>query len=494
MKRFISILLLVILSISFSGCTNLNQHKMIKTKAPTNESLSIKGKWIINDYRVLNGTSNFGKELKGQEIEISDDYIRILGDSYSNISYKLKIVKNDYVISYETNYSVKDLDINQDTTEVFSAIDKNNILFEFFKGSNDKSFIFYRGILFNVKFIGDINEKEINEEEKSYDIADDKKEDEVVNKKNNDYDDPVAVYFGIKSKKETGENEKEETYKTIFISFKDGVLNESEKEDEIIIPRLSGIWSIKKYIGKTNGHRHEYFSAQPIDGKEEESEKSLKPTDVNNNIYRSIKYIGNDYVATEVYEGENFVGDYNKYEVIPVDNLISELPVNIGDIFSTEGTNLFKQEYDKAIASIPKEEIKDYSPYINYSNFSMERSNGKWNMIAKISPSYNGEGSGYDYLLNLRPNKKLINYDLLSIPWKTLNRSVPLLKDAFISPNNRIAIVVTNGKLLVYEIENGEITDNLLGSISLDNDDEIVMAEWCTGDYYVSKWEKPFLD
>lgn len=493
MNKYLSILLLFLLSLSLIGCKDFDNHKTVKTRAPLNESLSIKGIWEVLSYKVLSDDVEADEQLNkliGSTIEVGNNYTRVFEERYSNSTYKLKIVNKSYVISYESRYTVNDLNLDSESLEVISVINKNNIIMEFFKENSNEGFIFYNGVLFKVKFVGGINKEDDNEVNKDFDNQQDK------NDSNNEYNDSIGLYLGIKCKKK---NENEETYKTIFISFKDGILESKEKNNQIIMPRMRGIWTINKVNSEVDGYRHEYFEAKSIElknieDKQKKSEDGNFNRHDNTNTYRSIKYIGNDYIATEVYYGENFNGEYNKYEVIPIDNITSELPINIGDIFSSEESNLFKQEYEKNINSMDKDERKNYSKSIDYSNFSLERYNGKWNVIGKISPAYNMEGEGYDYSLNLRPNKKLINYDLLSIPWKTLKRKIPLIEDAYISPNNRIAIIVTNGKLLVYEIQNGALKDSPLGSVVLNSEDEIIMAEWCTGDYYVDRWRKPFLE
>lgn len=497
MKRYLSILLLFLISLSLIGCEGLDKHKIVKTRAPSNNSLSIKGKWEVLSYRTLSDDVESDDKLDkldkliGSTIEIGDDYAKIFDEIYSQSYYKLKIVNNDYVISYESEYTVNDLDLDKDSVEVISVINKNNIIMEFFKTNSQEGYIFYKGILFEVNFLG-----KINEEDDSNIINEDYSSKTDLNDSNKEYNDPIGLYLGIKCKEA---NDAEETYRTIFISFKDGVLETKERNNKIIMPRMRGIWTISKANNELGGYKHEYFEAKPIESKiienkEEKDEEINIDRHYDTNTYRSIKYIGNDYIATEVYYGNEFKGKYNQYEVLPIDNINSELPINIGDIFSSEESDLFKQVYEKTLNGMSDEEKNKYSQYINYSNFSLQRYNGKWNIMGKISPANGVEGEGYDYSMNLRPNKKLSNYDLLSIPWKTLKRKMPLIEDAYISPNNRIAIIITNGKLLVYEIQNGELKDSPLGSLVLNNEDEIIMAEWCTGDYYVDMWRKPFLE
>ncbi len=255
---------------------------------------------------------------------------------------------------------------------------------------------------------------------------------------------------------------------------------------------MNGIWNINKKFIKSN-YYYEYFDAKPINYKNPINNDNKNLENINKNRYLSINFVGNDYIATEVYEGNNFKGEFSKYEVLPIDNITSNLPIVISDIFDNDANKDFKQTYNNIIDGFSKEEKEKYSPYVNYSNFSLKRVNGKWTIVGKISPAYGMDGSGYDYTLNLKQNKKLLNYDSLLIPWKTLKRELPGIKDAFTSPNKRIALIVTEEGLIIDEIESSKINNVPLDVIEMDKNDEIIMAEWCIGDY-VDNWEKPFLN
>ncbi|WP_252231502.1 hypothetical protein [Clostridium sp. ZBS15] len=485
MKKFINIFLVVFISFFIIGCNDVAQNKIYKIKAPENKSLSIKGVWQINDYKILDNDiySISNKKFSvGENIEICNEYIKLKNVEYRNISYKLKLVKDDYVISYEEKYSIRDLNLDKENYEVISIFNNNNIMFEFIENTDKDGFIFYNGALYNVSFIDEINDVVENDTKNE--------EHKAENKLINDYDYPVGVYLGIKSKNK--ENNTEE-YKTLYISFKNGELQPIRDKSGLIVPRMNGIWNInKKFINK-NDYYYEYFDAKPINNKDFINNDNKNLESIDKNRYISINFVGNDYVATEVYEGNNFNGDYAKYEVLPIDNITSNIPIVISDIFTIDVNKAFNQAYDNIVNNFSDEEKQKYSSYMNYSNFSLKRVNGKWTVIGKISPAYGLEGSGYDYNLNLKQNKKLVNYDSLLIPWKTLKRELPGIKDAFTSPNKRIALILTEQGLLIDEIQNSKINNVPLDIIEMDKNDQIIMAEWCIGDY-VDTWAKPFLN
>ena len=86
-----------------------------------------------------------------------------------------------------------------------------------------------------------------------------------------------------------------------------------------------------------------------------------------------------------------------------------------------------------------------------------------------------------------------MNYDTLLIPWKDLKGKFPFIEDAYTSPNRRIAIIIFNNKLFVYELKDGSINGNPLISIDLNEGESVIMAEWSTGSY-VDTWTKAFKD
>lgn len=485
MKKIINILLIFLISFSMIGCNNIAQNKIYKVKAPENKSLSIKGVWKVTDYKILNNDvySLSNKKLSVDEnIEICNEYIKLKNVSYNNVSYKLKLVKDDYVISYEDKFNIANLNLNKENYEVTSVFNNNNIMFEFIKKTNKEGFIFYNGALYNVTFIDDIdnNIKESN----------DKEENKPENKLFNDYDEPVGIYLGIKSRNEENTEEK---YKTVYISFKNGELQPVKEKSGLIVPRINGMWTLNKNSIEKNNNHYEYIEAKQINNKNANYNYKKNLENIQKNKHISINFVGSDYVATEVYDGNNFAGQYSQYEVLPIDNITSNLPISIDDIFPSDTNKIFKQAYEDAMGSFTNEEREKYSSYVNYSNFSLKRLNGKWNVVGKISLARGLNGSGYDYNLNLKQNKKLINYDSLLIPWKTLKRELPGIKDAFTSPNKRIAIVLTENKLLINQIENFKIDSSPINSMEMNENDQIVMAEWCTGDY-VDIWGKPFLN
>lgn len=104
------------------------------------------------------------------------------------------------------------------------------------------------------------------------------------------------------------------------------------------------------------------------------------------------------------------------------------------------------------------------------------------------------ENSSYlyrDFNINILPTKELISFDELLVPWKEIKSKVPEALDAFTSPNEDIAVILTYGYILIYRIDNGTLSDEPIERIKLNSGEKVVMAEWALGKYSLL-WEEQF--
>ena len=78
-------------------------------------------------------------------------------------------------------------------------------------------------------------------------------------------------------------------------------------------------------------------------------------------------------------------------------------------------------------------------------------------------------------------------YDRLFTSWQGIKNQVPSAVDAISSPNKNMAIIKTKSSLYAYKIVDGKMSESPDLTISLNDDEEIVMAEWAMGEY-VGYW------
>ena len=55
-----------------------------------------------------------------------------------------------------------------------------------------------------------------------------------------------------------------------------------------------------------------------------------------------------------------------------------------------------------------------------------------------------------------------------------------------------LLIVITGNFLMIYTLENGEISEKPIKKIDIKKGESVIMVEWATGDY-VARWGKKFL-
>lgn len=494
MKKTLYLMLLLILATLAIGCNKSKGEDTMAIKSPTNNSLDIYGTWGIKSIKIFDEEINIFTDLdiiSDKQIEFTNDRIDLIDNVYMNPSYKLKVVKKDYILSYESNLKIEPFMDGKERMDVISIISENDMISEFILVEKDKGYIIYMGALIEVYKISDNIVINTDEDIKNIEARDDF---DI-----NYYDSEIGVMLALKKPRMLNEDGTftSENYRTLWISFKDGKLMPVIEKENIIFPRLNGIWALRNKVLETGISREEYFEVTSVEGK---IISTYEP--INKDVYKNITFIGNDYIGVEEYIGEDFKNIFAKYGVIPIDNINSNSGLYIEELYSKDIINKYKIEYEKALENIYLDngfdsdnnkftsKVKE-SNDIDYSNFTVKRKDGKWGLVGNLG-IINEEGKSEEYSINLRPNSKMLNYDSLTIPWKQLKGDIPFIRDAYISPNERIAVILFEDNLAIYEIKDKMLKGAPLANINIGNE-EVIMAEWSTG-AYVEKWSKVFDD
>lgn len=481
LKGFFSLIFIFIFTFNI-GCSKVNGKDTQSIKVPNNENLTIRGTWKIIDINIFDDEIENKDEILLQKeslISISSSKISIFNKIYNEPSFKLKVVDKNYILSYELNLMLKDVIDSSDNVDIISLIDSNNLIGEFIVIDDNDGYLFYSGMM--LKLVReDMNPRDIES-------SNNKVEAEIVDE---DYNSNVGVMLALKTPRtDIGDGKYQDSrYRTLWISLKDNKLEPVLEKNNIIFPRLNGIWTIeKKEINEEDIH-NEYFIAKPIDGRED----TKIGNDISVSLYKDINFISNDYISIERFEEDDFNYSAPIYRTIPIDNINSYQGLSINEIYSTEVKEKYERDFNEAFNSLSLEEQNSLINKVDYTNFTIKRIEGKWALVGKII-SKNPNEKGVDFKLSINPNKKILNYDTLLIPWKDLKGRFPFIEDAYTSPTGRIAIIIFNNKLFVYEIEEGSIKGNPLISIDLNEGESVIMAEWATGSY-VDTWTKAFKD
>lgn len=461
MKRIIKVISLIIIIILGSKYINIEQ-----------DYYNFVGNWkIVN---LIFGNNEI-ETYESKYINISKNYAIIFGEYIEDIKYKLKVVDENYVLSYENNLTIKDLiDINNEV-DVISIIFEDKIIAEFIITSMNEMIFSYRSEIYKLIRTYDKDEKVI------------------INKEyyNNEEFLDEGVMLGLKNARflnENGSYSKEE-YRTLWITYKDGEIGTVYEKENIIFPRMNGIWNLEVDEIESNKHYDKLVCKMINDSKNEITK--LEP--INESTYKTITFVGNDYIGIESYTGENFNNIYSSYKIIPVDNINIEKGLSIEEIFDKKTKEKYTKEYNESVNKLKDEEISIIGlENINYSDITMKRVLGRWRIVGKINTTKN-DNQENEFVFSILPNKKLINFNSLYVPWKTLKGELVFFKDAFTSPEAQIIIVQFNNFLSVYRINNGINEESPLINIPILPDEEIIMTEWC-GSTYVDQWEKNFID
>ncbi|MBP3914945.1 hypothetical protein [Clostridium sp.] len=477
-KKLLIVFFLII--ILFFGCkSNMRDEE-------SNDIFNFTGTWRIDSVEQLgekDDSEEVSSYLIGDEIKLGNNEIDIVGKYKQNIHYKLKAVEGDYILSYENNLTMNTFMNGRETVDLISIIDKNQIIGEFFLNSDTEMILLYKSSLIKLS--------KVNKRANFDDIRDDVV---IANEsKEEEFDAKEGVMLGIKtpSKRISDGIYSNDEYRTLWISHDNWEIGNIYEKSSIIFPRLNGIWKLEVNQKSINGFEYDQFQVGKYDEK-------LKNDTVENIIldkseYKTIKFVGNDYIAIGKYQGDSFEGNYPIYQIIPVNNINIENGLQADEIFIGNEKEKYLEEFQNEINSLSKEQIDELNiSSIDYNNLAIERRIGRWRFVANLLPKNMNE-AGESFKLSILPDSRFINYNSLYISWKSLKQQLGFFKDAFTSPLGKIILVQFDTYIAVYKIENGSLITEPLVTTPIDEKDEIIMSEWCSGTY-VEEWEKTFID
>lgn len=461
--RSLLIILIVVMAATF------------KTVSINEYDLNFLGLWKVEEVSENQYISNSSIIYDNQVIKLDKKKAIIFDSIMDNVKYKLKVVDKNYVLSYENDLYISDF-YNGDEKEIdiISVIYQDRIIAEFFITSMNEMILNYKSEIY---LLGRISNQDNQYTEEFLE--------EMARKNHNGEVLDEGVMIGLKTprKKDEEGNYSNEYYRTIWIPYENQKIGDIYEKENIIFPRLNGIWQMKMMDTNEAEMHYNQIIIEQLNGKNETNIK----TNVKVDEYESITFIGNDYIGIEAYYGKNFNNEYDSYKIVPVDNVNSEEGLQISDILGEKYKARYKEEYDKSIKNAVKDQGNKKVNDIYYGNITLKRSVGIWVLAAKAAQ---GEE---DIIFSLPMDNKLINFNALYVPWKSLKGDLVFFKDALTSPEAQIAIVQFRNNLSIYKIEKGMVTGSPISTIPIEDDEEIIMAEWCSSSY-VKEWGKYFVN
>ncbi|SHE79611.1 hypothetical protein [Clostridium fallax] len=484
---FIISIIIIFTFINLIGCKKIEDtgRKIVPPEVKNN---AITGIWNIYKYQIIDERIADKKEsdkLINSNVSFGEDVVRI-GEIYFTMpKYKLKVVNSKYYFLHEYKADINKYNIEDKEVEAVLISDSGNGFCELVLSNDKEGYLFYNGVIYWVKKVSNESEK-ADTNKINNDV---KEQDKVVD---TSYDMPTGLYLGLKTPRTVNEDGTYSNvkYRTLWISFSNGKLNDIHERENILLPRMKGFWEVKVEENKKDGKLYEFPEA-----KEKKNGENKYNNEFNNkeniNHYEEIMFVGNDYIATEYYTGDDFKGKYNSYKMLPVDNLQVSNGIDIGTLLGDNAKKAFKDSYDLSINLLPEEQkVKFNNDNLNYENYTMIRKNGHWILKGKAEGLDNEQR---DFNIEYLPPKKLVNYDRLYVTWNTIKDILPSAIDAYTSPNGRIILIANKEYIYIYQILKGKITGEPLSKIKLNKDESIIMAEWANGDF-VDRWNKFFIN
>ena len=177
--------------------------------------------------------------------------------------------------------------------------------------------------------------------------------------------------------------------------------------------------------------------------------------------------------------------------IYPIDSSVNSDGLSIGDLAGQAGT----QAYIDAVNSLKKDgialDVLNSMEFLNQRNFTLYRKNGQWLFKGRIDFARDKNLVPYEYNINSKPPENFIKYDILYILWKNIKDKVPEAVDAYTSPTQDMAVVLSPTKILVFDIIGGRLADTPSQKINLQKGSSVVMSEW-TQNAYTFLWDKAF--
>lgn len=474
MKKIVMLLIaFIIAAIAFTGCfkgDNLEENKII---APEPSNLSIYGSWqITNEYKIsANDKLEEVKNPKSVVINISKQSA-VFGDvSIDNPNFKFKRVKEADYLPKDFDSVVNDVPSNDGYMDVVTIANNTNLYLDFIAKNNDEGYIYVLGDLVKVKRI-DSNQSNVSQN--SSHVAN---ENETKNS---------GILLGMKVPAVIEDNKvvKSATYKTYWISMKDGEVQDYHEMEGLMLPRVNGTFSDIDVTDK-NVSGKDMQSLNVVNYNKNGSktvESSVVPIQEN----RQLTFAGKDYLGMQYYDPAK---NDTQYAITTIGNINANKNLDVTSLFGATGEKQYENSRQRFVDSNPSFVINKYNlNTLSPSDITLVRRNGKWILESNIESDVAGIND-ISFDIPIAPVGTLVNYDSLPFNWNKIKQIDSKATDAFASPAGNLLIIIDKDSINLYKMSNGTVNPKILESIPINEGQTPVMAEWAVGDF-TALWNK----
>jgi len=490
----------------------------MKIVSPKNMVAPLQGKWkIVKSMSPEEVLDEKGEKYSwlDKNAQFKDSFAQIGDYSWDNVSYKIKVVDAQEYFLYKFNEPVSKLGIKDKEIYVITLSADGNFLFEFVKVDENKVLADIDGEIYCLEKVSDsVDEDTIIEVNKN--------EQKTIEQENKEEIVRTGLLLGIRTPEKTNSSSEEEDYKysyrTMWIAAENGVLHPIIEADGLFLPRKNGFWSIGLSRVQFEGIEEDILTSVSISTKnktvKEKIEKVLVSNYGTNNeglfmfsdfwsdkegvLYKTIQFVGNDFICIETYGQGYYKNSGKEWEerdlmTIPVDNISRREGIKISDLAGENGTLAMETAINNLFNTSNLKKVKSVDIVENERNFSLFRKTGHWVFKGRIHFQPDDAVPYIDFNINLIPPADLVAYDTLHVKWTNIKDKVPRALDAYTSPNKDIAVILTGNELLIYLINNDNLSETPVKKLRLNKGDTVVMAEWARGSY-MEKWENSFIN
>lgn len=497
------ILILISIFTILFGCSTVIPDNEDRIDRPSNLEVPVAGTWRLKDcLHPQSDVESMAAEdpLSGGNISLSAQAIAYSGDYYEKVSYKIKRVNvNEYFLHKNTVIPEK-LSFNDDEAYVITVYSDDNFLLELIKGSNDELVAVIDDRYYCMEKISDESPKVQNVTNETV------HHEEYLKEKAAERALRSGLLLGVRIPVKTEDGLGDYIYGTYWISSNDRTHGPAYYADDIYLPRMDGFWKVRMEKRLDWEGTQDTLVAAKVSSTEKRSNAKGKyegfafsntTERIETSLRKAIVYIGNDYVCVEntVYDtkGEQSGREAEKtLRTLPIDNLDYLDGITISDLTGETGRMAMESAISELMEKSGQSMLVSADEKSQEKNFALYRKTGHWFFKGRVDLDRQGQLPYVDFNLNLIPPANMVAYDILQIPWTEMKDKLPHAVDIYTSPNQDMAVVLTTGEILIYDIENKKLADEPLARYPLQEGSSVIMAEWSMAEY-VPSWEKSFL-
>ncbi len=397
---------------------------------PKSKNILIKGTWKINSIESLDGLKS---EINDEEkLYISNDIISFKKMGTKNPKFKFRYINFKNYLSSKGIINSK-ISINSDEAVIVSVTNGTDYYQEFIVIDDT-----HIATIFNKQYIlFELEKKDVDTNS--------------ISIENSAKDRDISFLIGLKTL-----GNKDVVYQTYLIRKNLENKIEYKKIDGLLVNKDNNFF----LVNSTNDNK-EIFYTQDYIGK-----KNKKSFFANNSV---INFLSENYISFEKNNSDNV----NKsYEIHKVNQIDENKKLSVKDISGDLGENSYFE-------SVLKIGYRDYDKtLLDMSNIGVKRNNNKW-VFKSIFNNYKSDSfTTTEFDLDLIPTVDIFENSSTKFSKSFIKSKADNFTDYFVSPNEKLLIILTLDELMVYSIDNGVSSTLPILKINLSEKKEVVTFQW----------------